>query len=278
MGAVPVIRRFEAPGASLSVMEQGNGPCICFSHGLLFRKEMYEAQIAALSGDYRCVAWDHRGQGDSGDVPGRVATIEACTDDAIALIESLDEPAVHFVGLSMGGFVGMRIAARRPELLASLTLLSTAADPEPKQNHGKYRRLNLAARLFGITGWLANQVEPILYGRTFLEDPDRADVRERWRARLRANGRRVYKPVNGVIERADCWDEARSIAMPVQQIHGLEDVAIHIDRAERTAQAIAGCTFHALAGAGHSCTIEAPELVTSLIRTFVDLHSGKEHP
>jgi pimeloyl-ACP methyl ester carboxylesterase len=264
---------FDAGDVRLSVLDRGQGPVICFSHGLLFRKEMYAAQIDALSGDYRCVAWDHRGQGDSATPPGRIATIEQCTADAIALIESLDVGAVHFVGLSMGGFVGMRIAARRPDLIQSLVLLETAADTEPIANQRKYRRLNFAARLFGITGWLSGRVEPIVFGKTFLNSPDRAGEVEQWRGRLMANGRRVYKAVNGVIERDACLQECAQIRAPVLHIHGEEDVAITEERARRTSDAIPGATFEILPAMGHSASIEQPELVTSRIRAFVDAHS-----
>jgi 3-oxoadipate enol-lactonase len=44
--------------------------------------------------------------------------MDTLTEDAVALIGLLDVAPVHYVGLSMGGFVGLRIAARRGELLA----------------------------------------------------------------------------------------------------------------------------------------------------------------
>ena len=270
MGPLPLIRTFDAEGIQLSVLERGQGQIICFSHGLLFRKEMYAAQIEALSDTYRCVAWDHRGQGDSATPPGRVATIEQCTDDAIALIEALDAGPVHFVGLSMGGFVGMRIAARRPALIRSLVLIETAADTEPVANQRKYRRLNWAARLFGITRWLSGRVEPILFGKSFLNNADRQDEVELWRTRLMSNGRRVYKAVNGVIERDACMAECARITAPVLQLHGEEDVAITEARARQTSEAIPGARFELLPGTGHSASIEQPELVTSRIRAFLE--------
>src|SRR5205823_2727516 len=108
----------------------GSGEPIVFSHGLLWSGRMFEAQVAALRGRYRCITYDHRGQGRS-DVPrARSHDMETVTDDAASLIEALGAAPVHFVGLSMGGFVGMRLAARRPELLRSLVLLETSADPE----------------------------------------------------------------------------------------------------------------------------------------------------
>ncbi|MCS6901064.1 MAG: alpha/beta fold hydrolase, partial [Myxococcales bacterium] len=93
------------------------GQTVAFSHGLLWNTELFAPQIAALRGRYRCIAWDHRGQGRSASDHRHCISIELVWQDAVALLERLSPGPVHFCGLSMGGFVGMRIAARRPELL-----------------------------------------------------------------------------------------------------------------------------------------------------------------
>src|SRR5262249_18189655 len=85
---------------------------IVFSHPLLFPTGLFAPQIAALGGRYRCVAYDHRGQGKSAPSRLRCISMELLYQDAVALIEALGAGPVHFVGLSMGGFVGMRVAAR----------------------------------------------------------------------------------------------------------------------------------------------------------------------
>ena len=71
---------------------------------------MFRAQIAALREDYRCIALDWRGQGDSPPTDSGF-DMDTLSLDAIALIEELVGAPVHYVGLSMGGFVGQRIAA-----------------------------------------------------------------------------------------------------------------------------------------------------------------------
>ncbi|MDQ8159242.1 MAG: alpha/beta hydrolase, partial [Gemmatimonadota bacterium] len=102
-------------GARLWVEDTGgSGPPLLFSHGLLWSTRMFDAQVAALRHQYRCIAWDHRGQGQSEVPPTRAISIEQCYEDAVALIEQLGVAPVHLAGLSMGGFVAMRIAARRP--------------------------------------------------------------------------------------------------------------------------------------------------------------------
>ncbi len=123
-------------GARIYYQETGSGPeTIVFSHGLLMSGEMFSEQVKALSGRYRCICYDHRGQSRS-EVTDSGYEMDSLTEDAAALIRELDCAPCHFAGLSMGGFVGMRLAIRHPGLLKSLVLLETTADPEPEQNKG----------------------------------------------------------------------------------------------------------------------------------------------
>jgi pimeloyl-ACP methyl ester carboxylesterase len=122
---------------------------IVFSHGLLMNAGMFSAQVRALKQGYRCITYDHRGQGRSA-VPDSGYDIDNVTRDAASLIRSLGAWPCHFVGLSMGGFVGMRLAIHHPELLSSLTLMETSADPEPRETVGPYRRMAFVGRWFGF--------------------------------------------------------------------------------------------------------------------------------
>ncbi|MGE0328694.1 MAG: alpha/beta hydrolase [Polyangiaceae bacterium] len=260
-------------GCELYVQDTGRGVPIVFSHGLLWSARMYNAQIAALADRYRCVAYDHRGQGRSerprGDIlDGHGISIEQVYLDAVSLIESLKLGPCHFVGLSMGGFVGQRIAARRPDLLRSLVLLETAADPEPQSNVPKYRTLNKIARLGGLS-FVAGQVMPIMFGDSFLKDPKRKKQRAECERQLKNNGRSIYKAVNGVIEREDFEPELRKIEVPTLIVHGEEDRAIVRERAERLHAGIRGSEFVLLPKGGHSSTIEEPELVNAEIQRFL---------
>ena len=112
---------------------EGDGPeTILFSHGYLADHTMFEPQIKALKADFRCVTYDHRGHGQSEVTKGGYE-LDNLVTDAISLIENLKIGPVHFVGVSVGGMVGMRIALRRPDLLRSLTLVDTSAEAEPEQ-------------------------------------------------------------------------------------------------------------------------------------------------
>ena len=170
----------------LHYTEHGEGDeTIVLSHSYLVDHRHFEPQIEALKSRYRVLAYDHRGHGRS-DKPPDGYSMERIYGDGVAFLEALDTGPVHWIGLSTGGFVGMRIALRRPELLRSLVLMDTAADGEPVFNQVKYRAMFLILRAFGV-GPVLDASMKAMFGRAFLKDPDRAEERARWRQRLKDN-------------------------------------------------------------------------------------------
>lgn len=246
----------------------GSGPPIMFSHGLLWSTRMFDAQVATLRSRYRCISWDHRGQGQSDVLKVRAISIEDCYADAVALIEQLGVAPVHIVGLSMGGFVALRLAARRPDLVRSCVLLETSAEAEPAENVPKYRTLNRMAKWFGLR-IVANKVMPIMFGTTFLSDPARSVERDVWRERLSRNRRDIWRAVNGVIEREAIMPELGHITAPTLIMVGDEDVATVPLKSERIHAAIRGSKLVRIPHAGHSSSIEQPVHVTAAIEAWV---------
>ena len=101
--------------------------------------------------------------------------------DAAELIRSLVGGPVHFIGLSMGGFVGMRLAARHPELVKSLVLLETSANAEPLENLPQYKLLNGMVRWIGIIPPIASKVMKIMFAKSWLEDLRNRESIRHWK-------------------------------------------------------------------------------------------------
>ena len=77
--------RLAVNGTSLWVEDSGGtGEPVLWSHGLLWSTRMFDAQVAAFRDRYRCIAWDHRGQGRSAVPLDRSISIDDCYYDAIA--------------------------------------------------------------------------------------------------------------------------------------------------------------------------------------------------
>ncbi|MEZ0541987.1 alpha/beta fold hydrolase [Fibrella arboris] len=240
---------------------------IVFSHGLLWSGRMFADQVVAFRQRYRVVTYDHRGQGQSA-VPDADYDMDTVYDDAVSLLEGLRLGPCHFAGLSMGGFVGMRLAARRPDLIRSLILMETTADPEPEENKGKYRLLCTVVRWVGVWA-VVKPVMKIMFSQSFLTNPARTADRKTWEGELTKNRRSITRAVNGVIDRQGVRAELGQINVPTLILVGDEDVATVPEKARRIHEKIGGSTLVHIPRAGHSSSVEEPAAVNAAIAAFL---------
>lgn len=256
-------------GSKLFYVSEGTGKeTLVFSHGLLWSHKMFQDQIEFLKKHYRIIAYDHRGQGQSEVTEGSF-DMDMLTEDAAELIGALAEGPVHFVGLSMGGFVGMRLAARYPEKIKSLILLETSANPEPVENLPKYKFLNGIVKWFGVITPVAKKVMPIMFAQSWLENPKNKAAYEYWIKELQSNKKSITKSVEAVIYRRGVEDELSLISCPTMIVVGDEDVATKPEKAKFIQMNIANATLHVVTGAGHSSCIEKPEVINQLISDWM---------
>lgn len=88
--------------------------------------KIWDSQVEALGDRFRLLRYDHRGHGGS-PVPSGPYTVADLAGDVLALLDRLGIESASYCGLSLGGMVGIRLAAQAPERLSSLVLCSTSA-------------------------------------------------------------------------------------------------------------------------------------------------------
>jgi pimeloyl-ACP methyl ester carboxylesterase len=259
----------EVNGVTLHCTEAGEGErTLVFSHGYLMNSRMFAHQIEALARDYRVIAFDHRGHGASQRAPEPFGIYDL-VDDAAALIDALVGGPVHFIGMSTGGYVGLRLMVRRPELLRSVTLIDTAADAEDPAGLRQYDLLLFVARWFGLRPVYSRAVA-ILMGEPFRTDPARRAEYDAWRAEILALDRRsITNFGKAIFYRDDVVDAVRGSAIPAQVIVGELDVPTPPARARQIHELLADSRLDVIPGAGHTSPVERPEEVTRVITRFL---------
>ena len=105
-----------------------DGPVVVLSGSLGSRLDMWDPQMAGLTGQFRVVRYDLRGHGSS-PVPPAPYTMADLGSDVLRLLDRLKVERAHFAGLSIGGMTGMWLAANAPERIDRLALLCTSATP-----------------------------------------------------------------------------------------------------------------------------------------------------
>ncbi|MGB6040584.1 MAG: alpha/beta fold hydrolase, partial [Gordonia sp. (in: high G+C Gram-positive bacteria)] len=107
-------------------------PAVILSSSLGATHRMWDTQVSALEEHFQVIRYDTRGHGSS-PVPAGPYSIDELADDVVALLDGLGIERAHFVGLSLGGMTGMRLAARNPERVDRMVLLCTSAHMPPAQ-------------------------------------------------------------------------------------------------------------------------------------------------
>ncbi len=121
--------RIDIGEISLNVEERGTGPAFIFIPGLVGLLNAWEFQLAHFSKRFRCIAFDHRGTGDS-DKPLQTATsssysTDAIARDVIALMNSLGIDKAHVAGTSTGGCILQNLAIDHPDRLGTCVFSNT---------------------------------------------------------------------------------------------------------------------------------------------------------
>ena len=256
-------------GVTLFYEEMGSGPgTIIFSHSYLLSGVHFNPQMQALRDRYRCIAFDHRGHGRS-ETTINGYDMENLYQDAVAFIEGMDCGPCHFVGLSTGGFIGMRLGIRRPDLLTSLVLMDTSPDGEPQEALGRYKLLIMVIRLLGW--WpVIGRLLPLFFGKKFLNDPDRREEVKEWKAHIVRNDRTAARRFGeGIFARESVYNDLSKITTPTLVIAGEGDIPTPVSKARRIADGIPGAGLMIIPNAGHICTIEEPQAVTRAIEHFL---------
>lgn len=251
-------------GIALHVEEVGSGRPVVFVQGLGYAAWAWRPQRDAVGRVARAVVMDNRGAGRS-DKPPAPYSIEQMADDVASVIESCGEPAL-VVGASMGGYIAMTLAVRRPELVAGLGLVSTLTGgpdsfgvPEETQaawaaNAGRpaadFARATMPLSL--APGWVdehPDRFEELLAAR--LEHPTPSEA---WQAQWDACSRFL---VDGV--------PPGPIDQPTWVVHGTLDRVVPTENAAAIKRRIPHATVTLLPGAGHLCWLERPDVVNALI-------------
>lgn len=225
-------------------------------------RSMWDAQAADLSREFRVVAVDLPGHGDS-EVPPGPYSIAGLAADVIATLDSLDIRSAHVVGLSIGGAVAQWIGLHHSERVDSLTFMCTAprfGQPEA------WRERAATVRADGVEA-VADAVAARWVTPAGAEaDPD---LFARLRRMIVATPVEGYAGCCDALADFDVTAELPRIDRPTLVIAGDEDPSTAPDVVRAIAESVPGARFELLSPAAHVPAVELPEQVTELLREHV---------
>lgn len=246
---------------SVNYVSEGpeDGEVVVFSGSLGSDLRMWEPQVEPLvENGFRVVRYDHRGHGAS-PVPAAPYSIADLGEDLVELLDTLDVPRAHVVGLSLGGMTGMWAGANASDRIASLVLCCTSAKLGPPEGWADRARKVRAEGTGSIAEAIVSRwVTPIYHQ----EQPERVEY---LRQMVTGTSDEGYAACCGAIERMDLTEDLPKISAPTLVISGTEDKATPPDHGQRIADAIPGARLEIVEGAAHLGNFEQPARFTQLI-------------
>jgi 3-oxoadipate enol-lactonase len=249
-----------------------DAPPLVLGPSLGTNMQLWEPQMPALAERFRVIRYDHRGHGAS-PVPDGPYCLADLGGDVLALMDRLGVNRAHVAGLSLGGMVGMWLAAHAPDRVDRLVLVCTSARLGPPQMW--------AARAATVRTEGMGAIADAVLGRWV---PEEFAAREpgavnRLRAMLLATPPEGYAACCEAIQAMDLLPELAQIQADTLVIAGLEDAATPPAHAQRIISGIPQARLALIGGAAHLANVSRPDLVGRLLTDFLgDGHaSGEPH-
>jgi pimeloyl-ACP methyl ester carboxylesterase len=135
------VKTAEVNGISLAYRDQGEGEAVVFVHGSFSDLRSWDPQVEALGRNHRAIAYSRRYSPPNDPIPTGVDDqMDPHVDDLIGFLTATGAVPAHLVGNSLGAFIALLLAIRRPDLVKSLVLgeppavtLFTSMPPKPSE-------------------------------------------------------------------------------------------------------------------------------------------------
>ncbi|MCP4133626.1 MAG: alpha/beta fold hydrolase [bacterium] len=262
--------RVRINSTNYSYTDTGNGPSIIFAHGVFVNREMFNYQAAKLSENYRCINLDLPAHGKT-DFPETGWSLDDIAEDIALLIEEKRLGKVTFVGQSQGGMIGMRLAARFPELVENLVLIGTSARaelPEKMPLRTQIKKV-LSTGSYLEKEQLFSNVQLATKSKEWVEE-NKEPALEQKNSMLALSSKGLDLAINAaVLERADCRELLGEIGAKTLILSGVNDEATPKEAAVEMNELIKGSELQLIKGANHHLPIEKPETVLNAIEKFI---------
>ncbi|MDX6239098.1 MAG: 3-oxoadipate enol-lactonase [Kribbellaceae bacterium] len=236
-----------------------DAPVVLLGPSLGTTYQMWSAQVELLSGQFRVVAFDHRGHGSS-EVPPGPYSIEDLGGDVVELLDELGVEQASYVGISLGGAVGLWLAENAGDRFHRIVAMCPPAYPAA----GAQTWIDRAAK---VRSEGTQAIVEVTLGRWFLPDfieshPDEvAAIRQQF----------VDTPDEGyaacceALAALDLRDGLGDISAPVLLITADSDASIPPETVLPLAEAIPGARLEVIEHAAHLVNVSHPDQINPLL-------------
>lgn len=241
-------------------------PVIIFIHGFPLNKSLWDKQLNSLKDDYRVIAYDIRGHGNSG--LGVIDfSIDLFVNDLLSFMDALKIEKTIICGLSMGGYIALNAIENHPERFTALILCDTNCIADSSEAKEKRMNAIISIKENGVEK-LAEDLIPNLFApESFKTNTEEiAAVKEMI---ITTSKQSLYYSLQALANRKETCNKLTEIKVPTLILVGEEDKITPIEASRAMKMKIKGAKFYIIPQAGHLSNLENPYEVNYQINKFI---------
>jgi 3-oxoadipate enol-lactonase len=250
---------------NLAYDSAGAGTPIVFLHGFPHTRTLWAPQLDALGRQFRCIAPDLRGFGESEARPPY--SMDQYADDIAHLLDTLGIERAVVGGLSMGGYIAFAFWRRHRERVRALILADTRSGADSAEGRQKRRDTIALARTRGAGAVADAMIEGMVGKSTRRERPKLVRSVHAMLASAPVEG--IVGALEAMMTRPDSTPTLATIDVPTLIVVGDEDVLTPPAESRAMQGAIPGSRLAVIPAAGHVSNLERPEEFNRTVGEFM---------
>jgi pimeloyl-ACP methyl ester carboxylesterase len=248
-------------GTTISYVDKGQGKPVVLIHGFLGNHHYWDHVIEALAKQYRVIAMDLPGHGDSA-LSDQTTTIEDYANEIASFVQQLHLDKISLIGHSLGGYIAMAFAEKHANLLDRFALIHSTALPDTEE--GKASRLAgmEKIRTEGLRDFVDNLI-PKLFAPSNLAEYEQIAKKIGYKTSISG----ALGALEAMRNRPDRVSVLEKSNVPVLILAGSEDAVVPAKRAFTTEDKHIKQVL--LSEVGHMSMYESPERFVDELRQFI---------
>lgn len=252
----------------VSYIDEGaaNAPAIIFIHGFPLNKAMWNKQIAVLKHNYRVVAYDVRGHGNT-NVGDSDFSIELFVNDLLGLMDVLKINKCKLCGFSMGGYIALNAVENYADRFEAIILCDTnCIQDTPEAKDGRMKAIE-SIKSSGLEQYADDSLKKLFAPISFSNQIEEIAIVRNMIVTTAEQS--LFKTLHALAERKESCTNLHNINVPALILVGKEDAITSPDVAMSMHEKIKGSTIHIIDNAGHLSNMENPNLFNEQLTKFL---------
>ncbi len=260
--------RIATNNQTVSYIDEGlvGASTIIFIHGFPLNKAMWNKQVEDLKGNFRLIAYDIRGHGDT--KPGDDDfSIELFAKDLLSMMDALKIDKAILCGFSMGGYIALNAIENYPERFNALLLCDT--DCAADLSEAKERRMKTIESIKekGVEQYAQESLKKLFAPISFLKQIEEITiVREMI---MQTSEQSLFKTLHALANRSESCTKLHKIKVPVLIMVGKDDEITPPAVALSMHKKILNSTIHIIDHTGHLSNMENPIQFNNQLKKFL---------